>query len=72
MTEEKKRKCRPHYFIVDVDNVGRCKYCPEVQDFAVALRRNEVFVTAGRRGAKARRETRGKKGGRKETEEGYE
>lgn len=72
MTEEKKRKCPPHYFIVDVDNVGRCKYCPEVQDFGEELRRSGVYVAAGKRGAKARRETRGKKGGRKETEEGYE
>ena len=64
-----KRKCPPHYFILDVTNVGHCKYCPEVRDFAKALRLQGVFVAAGKRGAKARQETIDKKRGRKKKEE---
>ncbi len=71
MTEKTERKCSPHYFIVDSSNVGRCKYCPEVSDFGEALRRSGVFVAAGKRGAKARQATLGKKGRKKKKEEAY-
>ena len=64
-----KRKCPPHYFILDVDNVGRCKYCPEVREFGELLRQTGVFVAAGKRGAKARQATLGKKRGRKKKED---
>lgn len=61
MTEKTERKCPPHYFILDVENVGRCKYCPEVRDFGDALRRSGVFVLGGKRGAKANKGKRGRK-----------
>ena len=54
-----------HYWIIDSENVGRCRYCPEVRDFGRLLQREGVFVAAGRRGAKARKEALGKKRGRK-------
>ncbi len=57
-----------HYWIIDSDNVGRCKHCPEVRDFGSLLRRAGVFVAAGRRGAKASEEVLGIKRGRKKKE----
>lgn len=57
-----------HYWVIDSDNVGRCRYCPAVKDFGRLLEREGVFVTAGRRGAKARKEVLGKKRGRKKKE----
>jgi len=42
-----------HYWLIDSNNVGRCRYCGEVRDFGKSLMRNGVFVAAGRRGAKA-------------------
>ena len=42
-----------HYWVIDSENVGRCRYCPEVRDFGRLLQREGVFVAAGRRGAKA-------------------
>ena len=50
-----------HHFIIDSDNVGRCRYCPEVRDFGRLLQREGVFAVAGRRGAKARKRGRKKK-----------
>lgn len=41
-----------HHWIINSENVGRCKHCPEVRDFGELLRKNGVFA-AGRRGAKA-------------------
>ena len=32
-------KCPPHYWIIDSENVGHCKYCPEVRDFGRLLQR---------------------------------
>ncbi|MBA7549457.1 hypothetical protein ES705_41938 [subsurface metagenome] len=54
-----------HHWIIDSSNVGYCKDCPEVRDFGRLLQREGVFVLAGRRGAKARKEALGKKGRRK-------
>jgi len=45
-----------HYWIIDFENVGHCKYCGEVKDFGRLLTRNGVFVVVGRRGAQARKE----------------
>jgi len=42
-----------HWWIIDSDNVGRCRYCPEVRDFGRLLQREGVFAVVGRRGAKA-------------------
>ena len=50
-----------HYWVIDSDNVGRCKYCPEVRDFGSLRRMAGVFVAAGRRGAEALGEKRGRK-----------
>ena len=50
-----------HHFIIDSDNVGRCRYCPEVRDFGRLLQRAGVYVVAGRRGAKASKGKRGRK-----------
>jgi len=57
-----------HYWIIDSDNVGHCKYCPEVRDFGKMLMKQGVFVAAGKRGAKARKEVSGKKRRRKKKE----
>jgi len=65
-----KHKCPPHYFIIDSDNVGRCRYCPEVRDFGRLLQREGVFSVAGRRGAKASKGVVRKR--RKPKEEFYE
>jgi len=66
---KRKHKCPPHYWIINSENVGHCKYCPEVSDFGMLLQKQGVFVAAARRGAKARKEALGKKGGRKKKEE---
>jgi hypothetical protein len=39
VTEEKEGKCPPHHFIINSENVGYCKDCPEVRDFNRLLRR---------------------------------
>jgi len=39
VSKEKEGKCPPHRFIIDSDNVGRCRYCPEVRDFGRLLQR---------------------------------
>jgi len=39
VTEEKEGKCPPHRFIINSENVGYCKDCPEVRDFGRLLRR---------------------------------
>jgi hypothetical protein len=57
-----------HYWLIDSNNVGHCKYCPAVKDFGELLMKQGVFVAAGRRGAKARKEVLGKKRGRKKKE----
>ena len=67
MAERRKHKCPPHHFMIDSENVGHCS-CGEERDFGKLLRREGVFVAAGRRGAKARREVLGKKRGRKKKE----
>jgi len=60
-----------HYWIIDSNNVGCCRYCEEVRDFGKLLIREQVFVAAGRRGAKAskgvaRRPYRGRVGAKKQ------
>ncbi|GAI70968.1 unnamed protein product, partial [marine sediment metagenome] len=45
-----------------------CKDCPAVKDFGKLLMKQGVFVVAGRRGAKARKEVLGKKRRRKKKE----
>ncbi len=60
LTEEK-HKCPPHHFSINSENVGHCKDCSEVRDFGRLLQREGVFAEAGRRGARARKETLGKK-----------
>ena len=50
-----------HHWLLDSENVGHCKFCPEVRDFGRLLQREGVFAVAGRRGAKARKEVLGKK-----------
>ena len=54
-----------HYWIINSDNVGHCRHCPEVRDFGLLLERAGVFVAAGRRGAKAREEGLKKRGRKK-------
>ena len=58
-----------HHWLIDSDNVGRCRYCPEVRDFGRLLQREGVFAVAGRRGAKARKEVLGKRRKKKPKEE---
>jgi len=57
----KKHKCPPHYWMANSENVGHCIYCPAVKDFGELLRREGVFVAAGRRGAKASKGRSGRK-----------
>ena len=64
----RKHTCPPHHFIIDSENVGHCRYCPEVRGFGRLLERAGVFAVAGRRGAKARKEVLGKKRGREKKE----
>ncbi len=64
--ETEKRKCPPHRWIINSQNVGHCKYCPAVRDFLELLRRAGVYVAAGKSGA--RKATSGKKRGRKKKE----
>jgi len=66
---KRRHKCPPHHFIINSENVGRCKYCPEIRDFGRLLQKAGVFVAAGRRGADARKEALGEKRGRKKKEE---
>ncbi len=68
---ERKHKCPPHYFLINSENIGYCKYCPEVRNFLELLRQTGVFVIAGRRGAKAKKATFGEKRGRKKKEANY-
>ena len=30
---EQHNKCPPHYWVIDSEDIGRCKYCPAVKDF---------------------------------------
>ncbi|GAI83885.1 unnamed protein product [marine sediment metagenome] len=30
---EKHNKCPPHWWVIDSEGIGRCKYCPAVKDF---------------------------------------
>jgi len=53
-----KHKCPPHHFILNSENVGHCKYCPEVRDFGELLGREPRLL-----GLKSKRG--GKRGRRK-------
>jgi len=56
-----KHKCPPHHWIINSQNVGHCKYCPVVRDFAESLRR-EGYLS----GSKAKKGgTKGKRGRKK-------
>ncbi len=70
-TRKRKHICPPHRFMVNSENVGYCS-CGEVKDFGRLLQREGVFVAAGRRGAKARKEALGKKRGKKRRRSPYE
>ncbi|MBA7521256.1 hypothetical protein ES705_13361 [subsurface metagenome] len=37
--ETRKHKCPPHHWMIDSNNVGRCRYCPEVRDFGKLQRK---------------------------------
>ncbi|MBA7633365.1 hypothetical protein ES703_40931 [subsurface metagenome] len=58
----RKHKCPPHHFIINSENVGHCKYCPEVRDFNRLLRREGLLS-----GSKSK--SGGTKGRRKKKEE---
>ncbi|GAI72046.1 unnamed protein product [marine sediment metagenome] len=53
-----KHKCPPHHFIVNSENVGYCKDCPEVKDFGRLL----GGVEFGLRSKSKNGGTRGKRG----------
>jgi len=69
VSEVSKASNCPHHFMINSENVGHCKYCPEVRDFGRLLQREGVFAVAGRRGAKARKEVLGKRRKKKPKEE---
>ena len=55
VTETKaKHKCPPHYFIIDLDNVGHCKYCPEVRDYGKLQRQSERLIEVKSKPARRR------------------
>jgi len=37
VSKEKEGKCPPHRFMINSENVGRCRDCPEVRDFGELL-----------------------------------
>ena len=53
-----------HYWIIGSNNVGHCKYCPEVRDFGELLRREGQLS-----GPKSKRGGSKGKRGRKKKEE---
>ena len=60
----RKHKCPPHHFIINSENVGRCKYCPAVKDFGEILRREGYFASSkSKKGGK-----KGKRGRKKKEE----
>ena len=59
-----KHKCPPHHFIINSENVGHCKYCPEVRDFWELLRRDGYGL-----GSKSKKGGSKGKRGRKKKEE---
>ena len=61
MKTRKKHTCPPHYFMINSENVGHCKYCPEVRDFNSLLRREGLLS-----GSKSKKGgTKGKRGRKK-------
>ena len=48
-----KDKCPAHYWIINAENEGHCRYCSEVRDFGSLLQKAGVFVAARRRRTKA-------------------
>jgi len=46
----KRVKCPPHYWVIDSQNVGRCKYCHAVKDFGELQKKhqkNNKSITLG-------------------------
>ena len=39
-----KHKCPPHYFVINSDNIGHCKDCPEVRDYGKLLGKEEHLL----------------------------
>jgi len=62
-----KHECPPHHFLINSENVGHCKYCPEVRDFGKLLGREPRLL-----GLKSKRGGGKGKRGRKKKEEFYE
>jgi len=61
-----KHKCPPHWWLIDSEGIGHCKYCGAVKDFGKAIRRQqeEENKISSRGGLKARgvlRKPRGKR-----------
>lgn len=55
LTAEETPDCPPHYWILDSENVGRCRKCPEVKDFGTLLRRRSAqMLYASKVGGEAR------------------
>jgi hypothetical protein len=38
-----KQTCPPHYWLIDSQNIGRCKKCGEKRDFGKALKKEKLF-----------------------------
>ena len=56
-----KHKCPPHYWIHNSENVGHCRYWPDVRGVGELPQKTGVVVAAGRRGAKASKGKSGRK-----------
>ncbi len=57
-------KCPPHFWIIDPNDVGHCKYCPAVRNFGKLQRQEERRLKeVNKRGSERSLETvHGKRG----------
>ena len=56
---EEKHKCPPHWWFIDSQDVGHCRFCPAVCDFGKLQRKLELTVS--KRMAAIASETHGKR-----------
>ncbi len=40
MPWNKKGQCPPHWWIINLNDVGHCRFCPAVKDFGALLRKD--------------------------------
>lgn len=67
MADEEKHKCPPHFWLIDSEGIGHCRYCPAIKDFGGARRKldegkTEKASQAGRKSKRGRLNPYGKRG----------